>query len=112
MMTAMDRTDPIIREAMDQAARVAEWLLEKHNSDAAQELALDVLLAWMEGVDDLLYDGAALAWLRDSPRRLAWALVLTEKRTDLEPHEQRLLDEAWEHVRELQLQREWEEMGL
>lgn len=112
MMAAMDRTDPIVREAMDQAARVAEWILEKHNSDVEQELALDVLTAWLESVDDLLYDAAETAWLRNPRKRLAWALMLTEKRTDLEPHEQRLLDDSWEKVREDQVQREWEEMGL
>lgn len=111
-MAIMDRNDPIIREAMDQAARIAEWLLERHNSDTEQELALDVLLAWTDGYDDLLYDQSELDWLRDPSTRLAWALALTEQRTDLEPHEQRLLDGAWEKVHENQAQREWEEMGL
>lgn len=111
-MLTMDRKDPVIREAMDQAARVAEWLLDKHNSDAEQELALDVLASWTSEIDDLLYDEAESDWLRDPRRRLAWALMLTEKRSDLKPHEQRLLDEAWERVTELRLAREWEEMGL
>lgn len=112
MMTAMDRTDPIIQEAMDHAARVAEWLLDRHNDDTEQELALDVLADFVSGIDDIVYRDATSAPLRDSKTRLAWALTLTEKRTNLKPHESRLLDRAWERVRELQLQREWEEMGL
>jgi hypothetical protein len=112
MMLAMDRNDPIIQEAMEHAARVSEWLVEKHNSDVEQELALDVLADFITGIDDIVFAASTTEELRDPKTRLAWALVLTEKRTDLEPHEQRLLDEAWERVRELQLQREWEEMGL
>lgn len=110
-MLTMDRNDPAVRGAMDQAARIAEWLLERHNGDAEQELALDVLADFVAGIDVHLVGGYK-SQLRDPRKRLAWALSLTERRTDLEQHEQRLLEDAWERVRELQLQREWEEMGL
>lgn len=112
MILAMNREDPVVREAMDQAARVAEWLLEAYNSDYSKELALDVLAAWVDDIDQHLFGGRHCGDLRDPRKRLAWALILTERRTDLKPHEQRLLDDAWEHVLELERQREWEEMGL
>jgi hypothetical protein len=110
MVFVMDRSDPAQREAMDQAARAAEWILDRSNDQAAQELALDVLAAFVDGIDHYLY-GNAKDPLGDPLRRLAWALVLTERRDDLRAHEQRLLDHAWDRVRELQLQREWQEMG-
>lgn len=111
MMLTVDRNDPEFVRAAETAARVAEFLLDCHNGDAKQELALDVLADWVSGIDVHLIGGYK-SGLRDPRKRLAWALVLTERRTDLKPHEQRLLDDAWALVRELELQRHWEEMGL
>lgn len=110
MTVTVDRNDPEFVRAADTAARVAELLLDCHNSDAKQELALDVLADWVDGIDVYLVGGYKTG-LRDPRKRLAWALALTERRTDLEPQEQRLLDDAWAHVRDLELQRHWEEMG-
>lgn len=111
MTVTVDRRDPEFVRALDTAARVAEFLLDCHNSDAKQELALDVLADWVSGIDVYL-SGGYKSGLRDPRKRLAWALSLTESRTNLAPHEQRLLNDAWGRVRELQLQCEWEEMGL
>jgi hypothetical protein len=63
-----------------------------------QETALDVLLEYVEELDV-------------PPRRLSWALRITEAREDLQPHEQRLLDDAWNKVKADARQREWEDMG-
>lgn len=109
-MLAVDRKDPEMVRAMDQAARVAEFLLEAHNDDAMQELALDVLADWVTGIDVYMVGGYQ-SELRDPRRRLAWALTLTERRSDLAPHEERLLDDAWDKVHELRLQAEWERLG-
>jgi len=37
--------------------------------------------------------------------------MLTERRTDLAPHEAKLLSLAWERVREDAVQRTWERLG-
>ena len=93
------------RAAMDSAAVAAEHMLDRHNGDTACELALDVLADYVGRVNPYLC-------IEDRPGRwLAWALMLTERRTDLAPHEAKLLSLAWERVREDAVQRTWERLG-
>lgn len=109
-MKTLDRNDPEVRFALDNAARAAEHLLEAANGDAARELALDVLNGYLGNLYPRAYNPWEAPHLRAG--KLAWAFVLTERRTDLKPHEEKLLELAWEKVREDAVQAEWEAMGL
>lgn len=112
MMAVVDRSDPEMQAAIDQAARVAEWMLDHSNADAEKELALDIILAYVEGVHPYIRPATRLRpGHATGMKRLAWALTLLERTPALRQHEQRLLDDAWDQVAEDALQREWEAMG-
>jgi hypothetical protein len=101
-----------IREAKDQAARVAERYLGRMNEDWQLNLAIEVLNNWIAGIDTYMAGGYRASWLHDPATRLAWALNTCEKSADaLASHEANLLKRAWAKVVELGLQQQWETMG-
>lgn len=95
------------RDAKDRAARVAEQLLTGRNDDWERAFALDVLNAYVSDVKLGRHGGLAFP-----AHRLAWALGIVGKRTDLEPHERKLLELAWEKAEQDSIDKQWEEMGL
>lgn len=107
-----------IEMARHRAARHAELDLG-YKGNLECEIALDVLVAFVDGIDRTLFVIAprrvgitALGeTLADPGRRLAWALSLTDRRRDLKPHEARLLADAWTRVVELGEDQKWEAMG-
>lgn len=111
MMALMDRNEPLFRVAMDRAARVAEHSLEHRNDEAAQEVALDILNDYAGDLYFYFWGGSEFDF-RDPLEALAWAFALTERQTELRPHEEKLLELAWEKVRDDAVQAEWERMGM
>lgn len=101
----------MIQHAKDRAARHAELALESHNGGWHRGYALDVLSYYVDGIEGYMLGRLDHGLLIEQNARLAWALALTEKRTDLKPHEQKLLDAAWDEVVARADYEKWEEMG-
>lgn len=110
-----------IERARDRAARHAEIDLS-YNGNLECELALDVLAAFVDGIDTRITrmfvmtgrnagKRALTAKLADPGKRLAWSLSLTDRRKDLKPHEVKLLADAWARVVALGEDQKWERMG-
>lgn len=93
-----------LADARRRAAFQAEHVPERSNVEGERILVFDTLADWMADI----FEG---------PReQIAWALLWAEAERrgerEFEPHERRLIKDAWKKIHEDAEQQEWERLGL